>query len=200
MMINKAYLKAASTQEHLENIDRLCKQAPPGDFMECGVLRGGTAAVLINAANCHRDVYLCDTFSGYPRPTEKDTNIDPSPYRPGFGKHTIEEVRARLLGYGLGLEKTSFIQGDFKDTLPALMKRIKKLALVNFDGDWYESVMSAFPHIIKKLVPGGVLIIHDYPKYNGLVEAVHKFIKPENLRKFSSDPAYSGVYYLKGGN
>lgn len=199
MKIDKSYLKAASTQEHLHNIDRMCKSAPPGAFMECGVLRGGTAAILINVANCTRRVYLCDTFAGYPRPTEQDSNIDPTPYRPGFGKHPIEEVRARLVGYGLSLDKTEFVQGDFKDTLPGLMERIGKLALVNFDGDWYESVMSAFPHILKKLVPGGILIIHDYPKYEGMVKSVHKFIKHKDIRKFSDDPAYSGVYYVKGG-
>jgi len=197
MRIDKQYLHAASTQEHLQNIDKLCRRAPPGDFVECGVLRGGTAAVLINAANCHRNVYLCDTFEGYPRPTTKDANIDPTPYRPGFGKHPIAEVRARLLSYGLDLDKTEFVKGLFGDTLPGLMKRIKKLALVNFDGDWYESVMQAFPHILPKLEPGGFLIIHDYPKYQGMFDAVHKFIKPAYLRKFTSRPGYSGVYYVK---
>lgn len=197
MKINKAYLKAASTQEHLENIDKMCRKAPEGDFLECGVLRGGTAAVLINAANCTRKVYLCDTFSGYPKPTEKDSNIDPTPYRPGFGAHPIAEVRARLESFGLDLDKVEFVQGDLKDTLPGLMKRIGKLALVNFDADWYNSVMNSFPHILQELVPGGILIIHDYPQFVGMIKSVHRFIKPENLRKFSEDPNYSGVYYVK---
>jgi len=197
MKIDKKYLKAASTQKHLENIDKLCRGAPKGDFMECGVLRGGTAAILINAANCTRNVYLCDTFAGYPKPTEKDSNIDHKPFIPGFGAYPIVVVKARLESFGLDLDKTEFVQGYFKDTLPDLMKRIDKLALVNFDGDWYDSVMNAFPHILRKLVPGGILIIHDYPQFEGMVESVHKFIKPEHLRKFTSKPGYSGVYYVK---
>jgi len=199
MKIDKKYLKAASTQEHLENINKLCLRAPPGDFVECGVLRGGTAAVLINAANCHRSVYLCDTFAGYPAPGDRDVGIDHKPFVPGFGKYSVETVRARLLSFGLDLDKTEFVPGRFKDTLPGLFKRIERLALVNFDGDWYESVMESFPHILPKLVPGGILIIHDYPQFKGCVDGVAEFLKPSQIRTFTSRPGYSGVYYIKEG-
>lgn len=197
MKLEKAYLKSASTEEHIRNIDKLCRSAPPGDFMECGVLRGGTAAVIIAAAEGKRKIWLCDTFAGYPRPTEKDTNIDPKPYVPGFGTYTIATVRGRLESFGLDLANVKFIQGDFKDTLPAIMKEIEGLAFCNFDGDWYYSVMNAFPHILKKLVKGGILVIHDYPQFEGLVNAVHEFIPKNKLKKFTSRPGYSGVYYIK---
>ncbi len=193
MNLTKAYLTAACTNEHLRNIDHLCKQAPPGDFMECGVLRGGSAAVLIDNANCNRHVWLCDTFGKFPLKGQEDVGID---LQPSSG-YTIDIVRNNLVKWGLDIDKTEFVSGRFGDTLPGLMKRVKRLALVNFDGDWYDSVMEAFPHILPKLVPGGILIIHDYPTFKGLVKAVHKFIEPQDLHKFTNPPEPVNVYYVK---
>lgn len=194
MILNKVALTAACTTIHLRNIDHLCKQAPPGDFMECGVLRGGSAAVLIDNANCHRNVYLCDTFGEFPLKGQEDVGID---LQPSSG-YTVEFVRNNLLRWGLDLDKTEFVSGRFGLTLPGLMPRIKCLSLVNFDGDWYDSVMESFPHILRKLVPGGILIIHDYPTFKGLVKAVHKFIDPQDLKKCDHPPEPVNVYYVKG--
>ena len=197
MKIDKKYLKAASTQEHLENIDKMCRSAPPGDFMECGVLRGGTAAVIIQAAEGKRKIWLCDTFAGYPIPDARDVGIDRRPFVPGYGAYPIPVVTKRLTNFGLSLENVEFVKGEFKDSFPGIENRVKKLALVNFDGDWYKSVFQAFPLILDKLVPGGILIIHDYPKFKGLVKAVHQFIPEKKIKRFSEDPNYSGVYYIK---
>ena len=81
--------------------------------------------------------------------------------------------------------------------LPLALRSYFEKELVNFDGDWCDSVMSAFPHILEKLEIGGILIIHDYPQFEGMVKSVHKFIKPKHLRKFTEEPGYSGIYYIK---
>lgn len=194
LSLDRLYMVAACTPEHLRNISNLCKKAPPGDFMECGVLRGGSAAVLIDNANCDRNVWLCDTFGEFP-PKGKEDVGKTAAVSIGF---TVDFVRSSLIKWGLDVSKVKFVQGLFGDTLPDTMKKIDRLALVNFDGDWYDSVMESFPHILKKLVPGGILIIHDYPGYEGLVKAVHKFIRPQDLRPFTDPREPANVYYVRG--
>ena len=50
----------------------------PGDFVECGVWRGGSsllvALILQQKDICDRKVILYDTFSGMPTPTEFDVD------------------------------------------------------------------------------------------------------------------------------
>lgn len=194
MKLDSGYLTAACTQAHVINIDKLCRSAPPGDFMECGVLRGGTAAVIINAAEGKRKIWLCDTFDEFPLKGPKDVNID---LQPSVG-YTIPHVTKNLETWGVQLDNVNFIKGLFGDVLPEAMKKIKGLALVHFDGDWHESVMQAFPHILPKLVPGGILIIHDYPRFKGLADAVHKFIDPKDLHVLETPDNPTNVYYIKG--
>src|SRR3989344_6452789 len=51
----------------------LNKKGISGDFVECGVWRGGTAALLCAAANmANRTTWLFDSFEGMPEATEKD--------------------------------------------------------------------------------------------------------------------------------
>src|SRR3989338_5785556 len=48
----------------------------PGDFVECGVWKGGSimviAKTLLNMKETKRKIYLYDTFAGMSKPTEKD--------------------------------------------------------------------------------------------------------------------------------
>lgn len=195
MKLNRSYLTAACTQEHIINVDKFCRKAPPGDFMECGVLRGGTAGVMINAAGPKRKVWLCDTFDIFFLPGPEDIGYTTAP----AAGNPIAKVQQRLIGWDLSLDNVVFVRGKFGDTLPETMKKIKRLAFVHFDGDWYESVMQAFPHILKKLCPGGIMIIHDYPTFKGLKKAVHKFIDPKDLHPFTNPAEPANVYYIKEG-
>jgi hypothetical protein len=45
----------------------------PGDLVECGTWRGGSALVILNAAwNCDKVLHLFDTFKGMPPPSKQD--------------------------------------------------------------------------------------------------------------------------------
>jgi hypothetical protein len=51
----------------LDDLRAAASEAPPGDFVEVGVYKGGSAAVLAEVARARgRRLFLFDTFSGMP--------------------------------------------------------------------------------------------------------------------------------------
>src|SRR5690606_395777 len=63
------------------SVRHVVKQEIPGDFVECGVWRGGAAMAaaltLRQLGVTDRRIYLYDTFEGMPAPTERDYSIHP---------------------------------------------------------------------------------------------------------------------------
>jgi hypothetical protein len=85
----------------------------PGDFVECGVFRGGSTAMAALAfrhfagASIDRTFYLYDTFAGMPAPTARDIDFagrTPQEHLAAWGASSIdamansplEEVRTNL--------------------------------------------------------------------------------------------------------
>lgn len=138
----------------------------PGDLIETGVWRGGAAifmrAVLKVYGVQDRCVWAADSFAGLPPP-----NVEKYPADTGDIHHTyqelavsLEQVRANFARYGLLDERVRFLQGWFKDTLPAAP--IAQLAVLRLDGDMYESTMDALVNLYPRLSTGGYVIIDDY--------------------------------------
>jgi hypothetical protein len=138
----------------------------PGDFIETGVWRGGACiymkGMLAARGEAARRVFVADSFKGLPPPDEANYPADL-----GDSHHTVEQlaiprsaVEANFRRYGLLDEQVIFLEGWFKDTLPAAP--IDKLALLRLDGDMYESTMDAFNALYDKVSPGGFVIIDDY--------------------------------------
>src|SRR5262245_47894794 len=91
----------------------------PGDFVECGVLRGFSSAVLCNYlqfANIPKQFYLYDTFSGLPKETSTEAERQLwSAYAEKPSAEQLEEVRRRFAAYPnvriiQGIVPTSFAQ------------------------------------------------------------------------------------------
>jgi hypothetical protein len=138
----------------------------PGDLIETGVWRGGTTilmrAVLEAYGDEHRRVYVADSFEGLPPP-------DPGRYPADEGLFlnlvdalavTVEDVRAGFERYGLLDDRSVFVNGWFRDTLPGL--RGHRWSVVRLDGDLYESTTDALSNLYPGLSPGGWLVVDDY--------------------------------------
>src|SRR5262245_50341616 len=73
-------------------VQYLTANAIPGDFVECGVWRGGSmmAAMLTLLAkgDTSRNFYLYDTFEGMTEPSEKDALYDGRTAKELMGKDT----------------------------------------------------------------------------------------------------------------
>jgi len=83
----------------------------PGNFLEVGVWRGGTGALLASSVqgNPNKHVYLADTFTGVPKAGEDDTA-----YVGGEHADTSPKMVSDLF-HDLGLSNFSLLQGIFPE-------------------------------------------------------------------------------------
>jgi len=169
-----------------------------GDFVECGVWRGGSVLAMILALAGEdaepRGIHLYDTFEGMTEPSEHDVSpIDPPalavwrethrrggrPWGELFDPHTFNEdaVRELLLATGYPVELLHFVAGRVEETIPAHVP--DRLAVLRLDTDWYESTRHELEHLYPRLVEGGVLIIDDYGHWQGCRRAVDEYFATE---------------------
>jgi hypothetical protein len=162
----------------------------PGDIVECGVWRGGSAMLcammIAEAGDKGRRVWLYDTFAGMAAPTEKDVSstgattreVWEASQRAGHNEWclaTLEEVRANMATTGLGDGRVVYVQGKVEETLPAAAPGA--VALLRLDTDWYESTRAELTHLYPRLVHGGVLLVDDYGQWQGQRQAVDEYLE-----------------------
>lgn len=152
-------------------IQNVVKRNVPGDLIEAGVWRGGASifmrAVLKVLGVDNRTVWVADSFEGLPVPDPEKYPIEAKAHSSAVMKHSFkhfavsaEEVRRNFIAFGMLDERVRFLQGWFKDTLPAAP--IDRLAIMRLDGDYYESTMDCLVNLYDRLSVGGYAIIDDY--------------------------------------
>jgi O-methyltransferase len=65
-----------------------------------------------------------------------------------------------------------FVEGWFRDTLPAVAGEIGPIAVLRLDGDMYESTIDALTHLEPLVSPGGFVIVDDYNGIEACRQAV----------------------------
>jgi O-methyltransferase len=171
-----------------EAVRHVTRSGIPGDFVECGVWRGGSsmlAALALNrAGDTGRRLYLYDTFAGMPEPGELDVNVLGESARPTWQSEqrddvnewcysSLDEVRGNLLSTGFPAERVNLVEGRVEETIPATMP--ERIAVLRLDTDWYESTLHELEHLYPRLSPGGVLIVDDYGYWAGARAAVDRY-------------------------
>jgi O-methyltransferase len=163
----------------------------PGDFVECGVWRGGVAFLLAEILRQgrvpDRKVWLLDSFEGLPLPQDIDgraakeyaSNPDNGSYQDNC-RASLEDVQRNAEELGL-LAYSEFVKGWFEQTVPATRDRIHRIALLHIDCDWYSSVRCCLEHLYDKVVDGGFVILDDYYSYDGCAIALHEFLAQRRL-------------------
>jgi macrocin-O-methyltransferase TylF-like protien len=151
----------------------------PGDLVETGVWRGGTAifmrAVLRAFGVTDRLVWVCDSFEGMPvsgpdsHPSDQETRLH---LANAVLAVPLEQVRANFGVYGLLDDQVRFLKGWFRDTLPTAP--IERVAVLRLDGDLYESTTDTLVNLYPKVSPGGFVIVDDY-QIPACREAVHDY-------------------------
>jgi hypothetical protein len=163
----------------------------PGNFVECGVWRGGTAflmAELLKQAGIRdRKVWLFDSFEGMPPVEEIDGAYsiaqanDPESFLSARkSRAPVEEVQRTASELGL-TNYTEFVKGWCNETLPATRDRIGEIALLHVDCDWYSSVRSCLDNLYDQVAEGGFVFLDDYYHYDGCTIAVHEFLAERRL-------------------
>jgi O-methyltransferase len=77
----------------------------------------------------------------------------------------------------------------------------ESFAFVNIDADLYNPIKEGCAFFYPRLVPGGILIIHDYNhKWEGAMKAVNEFSKtiPENIIEIAD--MHGSVMIIKNKN
>jgi Macrocin-O-methyltransferase (TylF) len=150
----------------------------PGDFIETGVWRGGSAifmkAMLDSYAQTDRRLWLCDSFDGLPPPDVErfPADVGDTHHEYRFLAVALEDVKRNFEKYGLLDEKIEFVKGYFEDTLAHVP--VERLALARLDGDMYGSTIVALEALCPKVVSGGFVLIDDYA-LPGCQRAVHEY-------------------------
>ncbi|PJA68265.1 hypothetical protein CO157_00095 [Candidatus Peregrinibacteria bacterium CG_4_9_14_3_um_filter_49_12] len=130
-----------------------------GDFMECGVYKGGTALLMAYALFRNKSsnvVHLLDAWEGMPSPGTEDAGTTiPAKF---FSDSSEKEVKRLLKNHGLH-SYANTRKGWFKDTLP---KMRGPFSLVHIDCDLYAAVHECLSHILPRMSPGGLIVIDDY--------------------------------------
>ncbi len=182
-----------------------------GDFVECGVWRGGStmAAIdtLIKSGDQTREIYLYDTFEGMSAPTEHDkvftgtaadelmnttSKEDPTSV---WCYSAIEEVQKNVGSLNYPAAKVHYVKGKVEDTIPQTIPQ--KIALLRLDTDFYESTAHELKHLFPLLVPGGVIIIDDYGHWEGARKAVDEYIADNKLKLLLNRIDYTGRIGIK---
>jgi len=194
-----------STIELARHVSRLVEDGIPGDFVECGVWKGGSSflmALLARELESERTVWLFDSFEGLPPPEQIDgpkaltwaASKDPSNYFDNC-RASIDQVKQSARE--LGLEScTRFVKGWFEQTLPAATHELGTIALLRIDADWYSSVRCCLDHLYDKVAEGGVVVLDDYYSWDGCAIAVHEFLGERRLAH-RIRPCGTGAYFRK---
>lgn len=174
-------------------VARLERDGIPGAIVECGVFKGGAAALMAHEAGGQRDVFLFDSFSGLPPPGDKDGAIAKETFREGWCASTESDVLRVFHALGVMNNHVHLVRGWFQDTLPAA--GVGPIALLHIDADWYDSVKVALDHLFDHVVPGGFVVFDDYARWEGCTRAVDEFLAARGLPPL--EPTGSAGHYLR---
>ena len=190
-----------------------------GDFVECGVWKGGSVALMahfLKIKNEIRDIHLFDCFDDICQP---DSEVDGEkaireaggmdfakgelkPLKGIYDNHggAGNEIKVQSLivnEIGYPSEHVIIHKGWFQDTLPEARDKIQKIALLRLDGDWYASTMVCLESLYEKVAIGGIVIIDDYECYEGCKRAVDEFLLKINFKPFLIKVDDECVYWIK---
>ncbi len=153
-------------------VERLKREKIEGDFAELGVYKGRSAKVL-HHMDPSRIFHLFDTFNGFSREDLEGESGEAATYTP---IHFADTDQESVIQYINGNQNIRIHKGYFPGTEEIV--RDCRFALVNMDADLYNPTHAGLEFFYSRLVPGGVILIHDYNhKWPGIMKAVDEFAK-----------------------
>lgn len=181
-----------------------------GVFVECGVWKGGCAAIMgfvADRAKSNRKIWLFDSFEGLPEPTEKDgQKAREYALNRASGKlltinkcvGPLEDVKKIFFEIlKINPENVKISKGWFQDTLPKMKEKIGSIAILRLDGDWYESTKCCLDNLYDCVIKNGYIIIDDYGHWEGARRALDEFFITKKIKPSLIKVDYTGIYFQK---
>ena len=182
----------------LQSAKEVLRKKIKGDFVECGVWRGGNIILLKNILEqqkIKKNVYGFDTFEGMTEPTRHDVDTENNSALALMKKIDKKDQEFSIWAYS-SLQNTKnnifnninskknlkLIQGKVEDTLVIKNNIPKKISLLRLDTDWYESTKIELEILYPLLQKGGILIIDDYGHFKGCRKAVDEYFSKHKIK------------------
>ena len=143
-----------------------------GDFVECGVNKGGHARSIINYINfknIKKKFYLLDTFCGLP-----ERYISEEEKKLGRTSGGYEECYENVKETFKDFNNVEIIRGTVPDTLSHV--KAEKVSFLSLDMNNWKPEIAAGEFFWNKLVKGGVIVLDDYG-YVGFHPQKHEWDK-----------------------
>ncbi len=175
----------------VESVKYIVKNEIPGDFVECGVWRGGSLMAiiktLINIKTWDRIIIGFDTFeNGMTQASKFDVSVygtNGKDVVQDWEKEneypSLEDVSNYLDSAGYPKKNIKLIKGDIFRTLEK--EKIDSISLLRLDTDWYDTTKFELDFLYSKVSKGGVIIVDDYGYWQGARKAVDEFITQNKL-------------------
>lgn len=170
------------------------------DFVECGVWKGGAAAVIgsvIKKYGYKRKLWLFDSFAGMPKPSIKDGEAAQKQFDKDRGISSVKDVYEIFNKLKIDFASVIIKKGWFENTLAEYNEYFDKIALLHLDCDWYDSTKKCLDSLYSRVVPGGYIIIDDYASWIGCKEAVDEFIEKLEIHPNLKSAGGGSVYFRK---
>ena len=182
---NESSAAGTSLAAHLVRASVECCE---GNICEFGAYQGGNALVvtsLLHSLLAGRGYHLLDSFQGL----QALGTADPASRTADFTDTDWEAVRSR---FAL-IRPVHIWKGFFHETLPQLAG--EKLCMAYIDCDLYEPAVECLRFVSERLVPGGMILLHDYvpaaweypafirQPFRGIARAVDEFVAETGWRR-----------------
>lgn len=173
--------------ETILSIQDLDQRSIEGDFVECGVWKGGHVIAALLSGKTSRQYWLFDTFDGMTEPGEQDFKrgahaTTMAKYRKlgikNWCRAELEEVQNNIKSYQRADQPIQYVVGPVEQTLVS-HSLPEKIALLRLDTDFYASTKIELEILWPRLVPGGILIIDDYKSWEGCKQACDEYFNGE---------------------
>ncbi|MFM8892168.1 MAG: TylF/MycF/NovP-related O-methyltransferase [Planctomycetia bacterium] len=195
----------------LEAVRYVIERGIAGDFVECGVWRGGSAMIiamaLAEAGVRDRDLHLFDTYDGMTPPTDLDRSLDGQSAREQLAaqsrddaasiwcRASLDEVRANMSSTGYPPERIHLVRGPVERTIPEFAPAA--ISVLRLDTDWYESTRHELEHLFPRVSRNGVVIIDDYGHWQGARRAVDEYFREQRACHLMHRVDYTGRLLIK---
>ena len=176
-----------------------------GDFVECGVWRGGNLILFqkfIEKYNLSKKIYAYDTFEGMSEPDKIDETFKGESSKDLLNKLykkkvdrkksiliadcSIEQVQENFKKFS-NKNNLTCIKGPVEKTLDLKENLPNKISILRLDTDWYSSTKKELEVLFPLLEKNGILIIDDYGFWKGARKAVDEYFENKNVTMFKID-------------
>ena len=182
----------------MKSIDFVKHNNVDGDFVECGVWRGGNLILFqkfIEKYNLSKKIYAYDTFEGMSEPDKIDETFKGESSKDLLNKLykkkvdrkksiliadcSIEQVQENFKKFS-NKNNLTCIKGPVEKTLDLKENLPNKISILRLDTDWYSSTKKELEVLFPLLEKNGILIIDDYGFWKGARKAVDEYFENKN--------------------